>query len=131
MLRNFIRLSEVIIAGGSHVSFEWPKSSLGWHQDELLKFITRFNLYSVVVHGCALGMTNNAGEPVLKEWRFVTTSPRLAAALEPLKCKHEKGLVSNMASYQGGQPLSLPFILQNFAMLCYRHYMDTWNVLHR
>ena len=73
------------------MSFEWPKSNLGWHQDALLKFITRYNLYSITVHGCALGMKNDAGEPVLKEWRFVTTSARLAAALEPLKCKHEKG----------------------------------------
>ena len=76
----FIRLAEVIIAGGGDVTFEWPKSSLGWHQDALLKFITKYDLYSVIVHGCALGMVNAAGEPVLKEWRFVTTSARLASS---------------------------------------------------
>ena len=91
MLESFIRLAEVIIAGGGEVSFEWPKSSVGWHQDSLIKFITKHDLYSVNVHGCSLGMRNAAGEPVLKEWRFVTTSSRLAAALEPIKCRHPKG----------------------------------------
>ena len=90
MIRRFLRLAEVIVANGGEVSFEWPQHCTGWLQSELLDFITRFNLYSVVVHGCALGMTNVAGEPILKKWRFVTTSARMAAALEPLTCQHEK-----------------------------------------
>ena len=53
--------------------------------------ITRFNMYSVIVHGCPLGMTDAAGQPILKQWRFITTFARLAAALEPLKCSHPKG----------------------------------------
>lgn len=28
--------------------------------------ITRFDMFSVVVHGCPLGITNAAGEPILK-----------------------------------------------------------------
>ena len=47
---------------------------------ELLDMITRFNMHSVIVHGCPLGMTDTEGKPVLKQRRFVTTSARMAAA---------------------------------------------------
>ena len=90
MLINFIRFAEVIYAAGGEVSFEWPKNCVGWHLEELARMITRFDMYSVVVHGCPLGMTDAAGKPILKQWRFIATSARLAAALEPLQCSHPK-----------------------------------------
>ena len=46
------------------------------------------NLYSVDVDGCAAGVQNSAGVPMLKQWRFVTSSPRLAASLSAVRCVH-------------------------------------------
>ena len=90
MLESFIRFAEAILAGGGEVSFGWPKTCLGWHLPELMEMITRFDMHSVIVHSCPLGMTNTEGEPALKQWRFVTTLARMAAVLEPLKCAHEE-----------------------------------------
>ena len=36
-------------------------------------------------------MTNPAGEPLLKKWRFICSSKRLAAALSTLRCEHPSG----------------------------------------
>ena len=64
---------------GGEASFEWPNSCVGWLLAELIAFIQRNDLYTTLVDGCRLGMTNKRGEPVLKRWRFVTSSSRLGA----------------------------------------------------
>ena len=38
MLRSFIKCAELIIVLGGEISFEWPKSCLGWYQDDLTEF---------------------------------------------------------------------------------------------
>ena len=91
MLRSFIRLAEIILMNGGHISFEWPKNCTGLLIKELLIFITKWNLFSVIVHGCPFGMQNDKGEPLLKQWRFITSSSRMASALEPFTCQHLAG----------------------------------------
>ena len=82
MLKGVIALAEVIIAVGGEFSSEWPDTCAGSHLPELLELITRYNMYAVVAHGCPLGLKNQGGEPLLKKWRFITTSARMASALE-------------------------------------------------
>ena len=75
MLRSFIALADLALDYGGEISFEWPRHCLGWLRPEMLRFIERYDLFSVAVDGCAVGMQNSAGEPLLKQWRFITSSP--------------------------------------------------------
>ena len=63
---------------------------MGWLIEDLLTFITECELYLVEVDGCSLGMVNSRGEPILKRWRFATTSARMAEALGQWHCKQER-----------------------------------------
>jgi len=88
MLRDFIELAELALSRGGHISFEWPRYCSGWLRRELQTFITRNDLLVADVDGCACGLTNAAGEPVLKQWRFITSSERCAQSLRVLRCTH-------------------------------------------
>ena len=55
MLKSFIRLAEIILQNGCHISFEWPKNCCRWLIPELLILITTWDLFSVIVHGCPFG----------------------------------------------------------------------------
>ena len=88
MLNSFIECAEIALSQGGEVSFEWPRYCLGWLRPELIDFITRNDLFSIFVDGCATGMTNKEGVPVLKQWRFVTSSQRQAVSLAGLRCQH-------------------------------------------
>ena len=56
----------------------------------MIAFIERHSLYSVDVDGCACGMTDSHGDPVLKKWKFITSSERQAHSLAGLRCSHPK-----------------------------------------
>ena len=86
LVRRFIQLAEVAIAGGGHVSFEWPRDCTGWMLKPLTDFIIKHNLYTADTDGCAHGMKNKDGQSILKRWRFITTSQRLAASLSAKRC---------------------------------------------
>ena len=86
MLRNFIKLADICLANGGQISFEWPRYCTGWLRKELLEFIHKYNLHSVFVDGCAVGMTNPEGVPIKKEWRFITSHRLQAYALSRLWC---------------------------------------------
>ena len=102
MVRAFIRIAKVAIRNGGSVSFEWPKTALGWAIAELIEFISEFGMVEVIVDGCACGVVNALGEPVLKQWRFIVSpnAPRLIASLQQVRCQHEKGF--KHGELQGG-----------------------------
>ena len=66
MLKNFLDVAALAISLGGEVSFEWPKDCRGWLLEELVAFITRYELYTAEVDGCALGMVDPKGNPILK-----------------------------------------------------------------
>ena len=70
--------------GGMFSMFSRPKL-------ELRAFIAKLNLYIADFDGCAFGMTNSRGEPLLKKWRVATDCGRLAKALSSQRCKHGAG----------------------------------------
>ena len=55
---------------------------------ELVEFITQHGLHQALVDRCACGMKNSVGEPLLKPWRFITSSASLASNLCSLRCPH-------------------------------------------
>ena len=90
MLRSFVQVSEIILALGGDVSFEWPRFCAGWALPELTKWINRHQLFSVTCDGCMLGVAFK-GKPCKKPWRIVTSSKRLAETLSQYQCNHEQG----------------------------------------
>ena len=91
MLRHFIRSAEIVIQQNGIVAFEWPRHCKGWILRELQEFIARHNLFEALCDGCAFNMKDNKGDPILKPWRIVTNSERLARNLSAFRCCHEKG----------------------------------------
>ena len=98
MLQNFVEIGDAVLAAGGHVSFEWPRHCSGWILPELMYFIHRHNLFVADVDGCACGMTDSKGEPMLKKWRFITSSERQAQSLSSLRCQHHKDFVHSEIS---------------------------------
>ena len=86
---TFVELAELVREGGGEVIFEWPKDSVGWAQGPVSRFITEFNLYEALCDGCAFGMADSEGHPILKPWRIVSSSEALAANLNRCRCRHE------------------------------------------
>ena len=86
VVASFIEVAEVAISLGGQVLFVWPRSCVGWQQPLLVNFMQRNQLYDADVDGCACGMQDLEGQPRLKQWRFHTSSARLAAALAKLPC---------------------------------------------
>ena len=66
---------------GGIVTFEWPRHCLGWMFKELLLFILKWRMFVIDIDGCACGMTDANGVPFLKQWRFVSSDPRVAQSL--------------------------------------------------
>ena len=46
ILRNFIKLADIVLENGGRVAFEWPRYATGWHLAELQNFIVKYNLFS-------------------------------------------------------------------------------------
>ena len=91
LFSHFLRVAREVRKWGGEVSFEWPKSSIGWGQPQVMEFITEFNLHEALCDGCAFGMVDKQGHPVLKPWRIATSCERLAKELSQFRCSHEKG----------------------------------------
>ena len=90
LVDDFIEIAELALSLGGEVSFEWPKDCAGWQLQELANFIMRNSLYTALPDGCASGMCDTTGTPMLKPWRFIRSSKRLAVGLHALQCRHDK-----------------------------------------
>jgi hypothetical protein len=82
---NFVKFAKVVRENGGTISFEWPRYCLGWAKQEVLDFVSSFDLTSVSIDGCAFGHSHN-GQPIKKPWRIVTDHPALAENLRPWTC---------------------------------------------
>ena len=94
LVDRFTQLASIAVESGGTVSFEWPKSSLGWatdgsHYPNDSPVPNVFQLPNRMWHG----LFQIDGKKPLKEWRIVTTSPRLAVQLDRFKCTHGTGHV--------------------------------------
>ena len=81
LFSDFVRVATEIRKGGGDVSFEWPKGSVGWAQPQVSRFINDFDLTEALCDGCAFGLKDAGGHPILKPWRIATTSRPLASYL--------------------------------------------------
>ena len=91
MLKKFLVLAAKVIMNGGIVTFEWPRHCLGWMFKELLLFILKWRMFVIDIDGCACGLVDANGVPHLKQWRFISSDPRVAQSLGGLRCAHPKG----------------------------------------
>jgi hypothetical protein len=89
-LEQALEIAQLTIDLRGEVAFEWPKDCFGWKQPSLTAFISRNNLYQAICTGCATGLTDENGVPMLKSWRIVTNNATLASNLDQLRCKHDR-----------------------------------------
>ena len=93
LLLHSLQCGQTVIDQGGTYIFEWPDSSDGWKIPILEEFIQRNKLHTAVCAGCRFGLTNDAGIPMRKRWRFVTNNERLAKDLAAHDCCHEASFV--------------------------------------
>ena len=85
---SFKRIAKIALAGGGSVSFEWPRYCSGWKQPEVMNMIEELQLTAVDVDGCSVGVVRKAdGQPMLKPWRFMVSSPHLVEQLQGFRCQ--------------------------------------------
>ena len=90
MIGRFIKVADLVLSQGGHVSFEWPGFCAGWTEEPLASRIVSKHLFSTCFPGCAVGVTAENDEPAARPWRIVTSSQRLADSLSSLRCTHDK-----------------------------------------
>ena len=91
--RMLMALAAMIYHMGGEVCFEWPRYASGWSLPELIDPIEQFNLIDALCDGCAFGLAVASKDnlPLLKPWRTVTSSKRLATNLSAYRCCHGRG----------------------------------------
>ena len=90
-LMAFIRVAAMIYHMGGEVSFEWPRYASGWSLPELIALIEQFALIAALCDGCACGLVSKDHLPLLKPWRLVTSSKKLATNLSAYRCRRAHG----------------------------------------
>ena len=74
----------------AHIYFEWPRGCVGWNVPELQGLRDWLEkrgrkLHKVYMDGCAFGMTDPQGKPVLKAWTILTTDSAFQGA--SMRCR--------------------------------------------
>jgi hypothetical protein len=54
-------------------------------------FISSYKLEKAKFHGCALGLTNDKGEPIKKPWTIATDDEEVYFEMIKFQCKHNPG----------------------------------------
>jgi len=88
-VRNFEKLGKAALAGGGSVSYEWPRHCDGWRDPTVEAMVHTLGLVPVDIDGCAVGVRDSKGTPILKPWRFMVSSQSMASALEGLRCRKD------------------------------------------
>ena len=57
----------------------------------MITLIEQFALIEALCNGCAFGLVSKDNLPLLKPWRIVTSSKRLATNLSAYRCRHSHG----------------------------------------
>ena len=88
LLDRFCALARCVVEHGGDVHFEWPRHALGWKQAALCQLIRDIGMTVMNFDGCAVGLVDRQGTPLLKKWRVATASENLAKNLNECRCKH-------------------------------------------
>ena len=89
MFASFKGRAELVLARGGTVTFEWPRHNTGWERNDVKDFFDNHpEFQEVLFDGCAVGMPARDGRPIKKPWKLMTTSKRVNAYFENMRCDH-------------------------------------------
>ena len=108
------------VAQGKHAHWEWPIKCEGWGHAMIRKMVEDCAMTVVKAAGCQLGVKNEKGQPLLKEWLIATTSPKMAARMS-LECpgNHQHGELTG-----GGLTASTSYYTDEFAKRAVRAMIE-------
>ena len=64
LFKNFVTVATEVRKHGGTISFEWPRHCLGWLREEVLQFISSFQLTTADFDGCAFGLMHEASPTI-------------------------------------------------------------------
>ena len=68
------------------IALEWPKGCRYWTLPKVERFLKRNGLHKYNFDGCALGVTDQRGEPIKKPWTVATNHDEIGKVLSKYKC---------------------------------------------
>ena len=90
LFASFADRAELVLSRGGTVTFEWPRYNDGWEREDVKAFFANHpEFVEVLFDGCAVGMKSKDGKPIRKPWKLMTTSLRIKAFFENMKCSHD------------------------------------------
>ena len=60
---------------GGRIAIEWPKGREYWRTKHVKQYTQDLKLNKVHINGCALGLIDSEGIPILKPWAIATDDP--------------------------------------------------------
>ena len=74
LIRYFRIFAELVVKRRGLIMFEWPAYALLWREPVVVSMCDGLKLQRVLFHGCALGLKDKEGTPVMKPWRLATSN---------------------------------------------------------
>ena len=68
------------------IAIEWPKDCEYWRTKHVKQLIHDVKLNRVHINGCAPGMTDDEGVPILKHWTIATDDPYVPSKFQNKLC---------------------------------------------
>ena len=98
LLKSLKRLLLRLAECDPYLAFELPKSCTYWKWPEVQSLVKQYSLIKFRVDGCAVGVVDHAGAPLLKSW-CVASNVICMNILEKHLCdgKHEHGMARGVA----------------------------------
>ena len=73
---------------GGYILLEIPSGCGYWREERVIRFVEKYGLTKVKLHGCAYGLVSvvgkTKGEPILQPWAVATNSPYLIKLIPKL-----------------------------------------------
>ena len=89
--RNFMNLARYMRQNCSwlRIAYEWPRFNTWWQRQEVIDMQNELDLLQVDFDGCTVGVKSERDHPMLKPWRFATSSPELRETFQKCRCNRE------------------------------------------
>eukprot|EP00972_Heterocapsa_arctica_P092049 13576413-Heterocapsa_arctica.AAC.1 len=83
---SFLNVAKVCHAHGGKIAIGWLTGCEYWEWQTTTNFIHKYQLNTVHITGCAVGLKTEEGIPILKPWQIATNDPYLWNALRGKLC---------------------------------------------
>ena len=68
LLSAFEEVAEVAMKHGAIIVFEWPTGCAWWNKSVVQRFMKKYKMLFVDIHGCSLELKDKDGVPIKKPW---------------------------------------------------------------